>query len=626
MSKANLKSVKRSPVVAVHKYYFPNGEIAFEKHKCENKDYFFRGWNPEANQWEKNLNFLKSNGIEIPLYNVHLVNNSKLICICEGEKDCDALTQLGYTAVTNFDGAGKWKNSYTQALVGKTIVIFTDNDDPGGKHGQLVARKLAGHAESIKIIEFLEVPDHSGYDVSNYLETYSHEDLIKKIKEAPLLELTPEELVEQEQIEGQENSEKMGEEQLVAVYEDYRELFLHFLKNPQVDIFSEKLMTKDRRGIWQFAGEAVPRIRSEGQRKRQSGGVKYEKHWVEDHLATFEAELEPKFLVDIPEWDGKDRIHTYSRAITLEPGDITQEHLDEFLKDWLSKAMAKLYDPEIQNRIFILKGHQGAGKDTWTNNLLRGAGQFFTNMNVVQGDKDTFLHLNKGLFIRIAEFDKANRAGANTVKDMITTEDTFLRTPHGKEPKKRPVLCSFISSANVPDLLRDHSGSRRYLIFNVNKIDWDYPKSKEDSLQILAQAKDLAKNKYKASREAEQAMKAYLDIHTPDDPADDVLELYSSVMVEDLNKMPLGDIMGYRRTNQVPNYQCIEAINKVCKLLDMKSRTVRIILKANGYGWRDMNTRGYHIYHPTDIANVNKLKGETTYESSTDADDDTIPF
>jgi hypothetical protein len=607
MSKPDLKQVKKSPVVNTYVYNYANGEKAFEKLRRADKSFLFRVWDQESGKWKYSIK-----GIDAPLYNEDKIKDSKIICVCEGEKDCDTLLQHGYTAVTNLDGAGKWKDSYTQSLVGKHIIIFTDNDEQGKKHGQLVARKLSGHAGSIKIVEFPELPEKG--DVTDYLEKHPLEDLKLKVQGSPKYIPNPDELLEQEAFERVENSEMMGEEALAATYEDFKELFYHFLKKPAVDIFTEKLMVKDKKGAWQMARNSIGRLRSEAMRKQQSGGLKYNRALFDDHLDTFEDEFTPRFLIDIPEWDNKDRISLFANAIKIAHGDVTQEHFAEFLKDWLSKAFQKMHDPYIQNRIFILKGSQGIGKDTWMDYLLAGAGQFFTNMNVVSGDKDTFLHLHRGLFVRIAEFEKAAKTEVSVIKDMITTPNTFLRAPYDREPQRREVLCSFISNSNVNDILRDPTGSRRYLVFDVESVEWDYPKSKADSLQVLAQAKHLADAKFKASKEAEQAMKDYLAIHTPDDPADDVLELYSSIMEEEINKMPLGDIMGYRRTNQVPNYQCIEGINKVCKLLDMKSRTVRIILKANGYGWRSSKGRGYHIYHPTDIANVNKLKGDT-YET-----------
>jgi putative DNA primase/helicase len=78
--------------------------------------------------------------------------STKTVCIVEGEKDVEALSALGIIATTNPGGAGKWQDNYTAALAGRNIAILPDNDDAGEKHAAIVARSLARHAKSIKIV------------------------------------------------------------------------------------------------------------------------------------------------------------------------------------------------------------------------------------------------------------------------------------------------------------------------------------------------------------------------------------------------------------------------------------------------------------------------------------------
>ena len=44
--------------------------------------------------------------------------------IVEGEKDADALAELGYPATTSPMGAGKWKDSYADVFAGGEVVIL----------------------------------------------------------------------------------------------------------------------------------------------------------------------------------------------------------------------------------------------------------------------------------------------------------------------------------------------------------------------------------------------------------------------------------------------------------------------------------------------------------------------
>lgn len=48
---------------------------------------------------------------------------------------------------------GKWRDAYSEALRGAEVIILPDNDGPGRKHAESVARSLHGLAASIKVLE-----------------------------------------------------------------------------------------------------------------------------------------------------------------------------------------------------------------------------------------------------------------------------------------------------------------------------------------------------------------------------------------------------------------------------------------------------------------------------------------
>lgn len=88
------------------------------------------------------------------LFNLPAVvqNAGKAVCVVEGEKDVLALASIGIVATCNPGGAGKWQSNYTDALVGRDVLILPDNDEPGEQHAEVVARALYGRAKSIRII------------------------------------------------------------------------------------------------------------------------------------------------------------------------------------------------------------------------------------------------------------------------------------------------------------------------------------------------------------------------------------------------------------------------------------------------------------------------------------------
>ena len=93
------------------------------------------------------------------------------VYFCEGEQDADALAAQGFVATTASEGAAaKWDDALTPYFRDRQVVIVVDSDKTGRKHGQKVAKALAGVAASVKLVDLY--PDRDdGSDVSNFLET-----------------------------------------------------------------------------------------------------------------------------------------------------------------------------------------------------------------------------------------------------------------------------------------------------------------------------------------------------------------------------------------------------------------------------------------------------------------------
>jgi hypothetical protein len=64
-------------------------------------------------------------------------------------------------------GAGKWKPDYSATLRDFPVCILPDNDEPGRQHAQIVAKALAGIAESVTILELPGLPEKG--DISDWI-------------------------------------------------------------------------------------------------------------------------------------------------------------------------------------------------------------------------------------------------------------------------------------------------------------------------------------------------------------------------------------------------------------------------------------------------------------------------
>jgi len=131
----------------------------------------------------------KPNGPKIPyqLPQLAAAPPSATVFIAEGEKDCDALACLSLVATCNSEGAGKWRDELNEHFRDRNVVILPDNDEPGRKHAEDVARRLHKIAASVRLVDLPGLPDKG--DVSDWLLTDpSGARLVELCDRAPLWE------------------------------------------------------------------------------------------------------------------------------------------------------------------------------------------------------------------------------------------------------------------------------------------------------------------------------------------------------------------------------------------------------------------------------------------------------
>jgi len=172
--------------VATYDYVDETGALLFQSCRYENPKTFSQRRPDGKDGWIYDLK-----GVRRVLYRLPEIIPADIVWIPEGEKDCDNLFTLGFPATSNPMGAGKWNvvcenGQPPEALRGKTCYIVPDNDAPGRKHAEDIARSLHGVASSVKVLDLKQVwpgiPDKS--DVSDFIAAH-HPDEAKRL----LLEL-----------------------------------------------------------------------------------------------------------------------------------------------------------------------------------------------------------------------------------------------------------------------------------------------------------------------------------------------------------------------------------------------------------------------------------------------------
>jgi hypothetical protein len=166
-------------IAAVYKYRDADGTVLFEKVRRFPKDFYIRHPKPGGG-FGKGLGPTKKR-VLYRLPELASADPREPVFIAEGEKDADRLAGHGQPATTNFEGAGKWRNEYSDSLRGRHVIILPDNDAPGQKHAELVARRLEGVAASIKVVQLPGLREKE--DVSDFLNRGGTISELKKLAE-----------------------------------------------------------------------------------------------------------------------------------------------------------------------------------------------------------------------------------------------------------------------------------------------------------------------------------------------------------------------------------------------------------------------------------------------------------
>lgn len=629
MPQAKLTQVKDT-IESVYPYTNERGDYLFEKVRFAGKKFLHRKKLDSGAYTYKGV----TKDIEIPLYNLVDVLKASTVYIVEGEKDVETLKRHGLVATCNFDGAGKWREHYNQWLAGKDLIVIGDNDDPGRAHVKMLKVRLSKIAKSLRVVDLVthwpEIKDHG--DVTDYLACHKLEDLTQ-IVISTIPEPLPPESTGKEESSGAKTKKEPVLKIPKARYEDYAKLFEKILGNPKRDIFSDDLLFINEIGFWEKAAGAIGVLRSEAASLEDSFQMKFNLPLIRDHFDKFERSKKPEFLIDVPKWDGKDRIKVFADALVPRKDSIlNNEDFDQFISDWLCKAWKRVFDPNVRNRILVLKSEQTKGKDWWTDSLLFGAGQFMKDLSVVTGDKDSYLQLSSGMFLKVAEFEKTAKAEASVLKDMITKPFTDLRAPHDRATKRRYSRCSFIGNANSDDLLKDPTGSSRFIIFELDSFKYNYPvRNLEAGVQILAQARHLAEAGFECSKESEEKLSDYLNNRTPDDPGNIVFRSYESKIMEYLHSSSIDPFVRIESLKQgwVNNEHLRALVKQVAEECEYTENYVRNRLIAKGMGIikkvRGKTVRGFKL--PDTREDIKEDDGPLDPDDINESlDDSDIPF
>jgi hypothetical protein len=160
------------------------------------------------------------------------------------------------------------------------------------------------------------------------------------------------------------------------------------------------------------------------------------------------------------------------------------------LKRWLIGSVARVMASE-QNRMLVLDGPQGLGKDHFARWLASPMPEYFHEGPIQPDDKDHRLRLLSTWIWDVYELGSTTRrADREALKGFLTLQQVSERKPYGHFPIQGQTITSFLGTINDEGgFLSDPTGHRRFMIAKLESIDWSY--TKLDCDQVWAQAYDL---------------------------------------------------------------------------------------------------------------------------------------
>jgi len=182
------RDAEGQPAFLVVKKQDPEGRKSFRQYRVDTPGY-----------WRSGMNGTTRTIYRLPDV-VAAIQAGQTIYVVEGEKDVEALVALGLVATTNPGGAGKWRPEFSMYFSGARVVLLPDNDEPGHRHAEIVARSLQGIAAEVRVLELPDLPPKG--DVSDWLSLGGSREKLEALlvdvpaKEPPAKLNEPEELTD----------------------------------------------------------------------------------------------------------------------------------------------------------------------------------------------------------------------------------------------------------------------------------------------------------------------------------------------------------------------------------------------------------------------------------------------
>ena len=191
------------------------------------------------------------------------------------------------------------------------------------------------------------------------------------------------------------------------------------------------------------------------------------------------------YMDTLPEWDGHDHIGALFRRITHDEQQLL------WLRRWLLGMVA-----QVQGRLgkygnsvcpLIISRQQGWGKSQFAKLIVPPSLQMFYTDTFNLAQEETCLRRMASYWlINVDELDRFSTTRMATLKNLVQLSTISLKRAHRGQMEELERMASFVATSNRRYLLRDETGSRRFICVELEApIDVTSP---IDHAQLYAQA------------------------------------------------------------------------------------------------------------------------------------------
>lgn len=179
------------------------------------------------------------------------------------------------------------------------------------------------------------------------------------------------------------------------------------------------------------------------------------------------------YFENLVEYTGdKDHIEELAMTITTTKPDLWKKC---FKKWFVAMVACVLNEKQTNQTVIVFSGKQGLGKTTWIEKLMPiELKQYIFSGTINPNNKDTLIHLAECMLINLDELENLNKTEIGSLKELITKTHIRMRKAYGHNNENMPRRASFAGSVNTAQFLNDTTGSRRFLCFELENIEYQH--------------------------------------------------------------------------------------------------------------------------------------------------------